>query len=177
MQGDTPQTTGQLPQGLPPEPFGRSETQRTVAYGTLRLQPVMLGPPPEPGATESVTPADDIDPVEYRDKPKTGLIAGVIAGLAVLATTGAAYWTLRPVEDAVVAVPAVPAPLPVPSLSAAPAPRLDPPSVTSPAAPPVDMARVDSDLVPPSTEGLTPARRISTIRIVVENDKEVAAPR
>jgi hypothetical protein len=180
MQGETPNGSAPLKLSLPPEPFGREEASRAPRYGSLRLQPVVLGPPPDPKAVD-VTAADDIDPIEYREKPRTGLFAGVIAALAVLSTVGAAYWTLRPIEDA-----ALPAP-PVPNTAAPAAPVLPSAPVTQaeerpvitpvPQASPVDMARVDSDLVPPSTEGLTPARRIQTIRIVVENDREIAVPR
>jgi hypothetical protein len=39
------------------------------------------------------------------------------------------------------------------------------------------MGAVSTELVPPSTDGLSPARRISTTRIIVENDREVTVPR
>jgi hypothetical protein len=180
MQGETPERSGSLRLSLPPEPFGREEAPRAPGYGSLRLQPVMLGPPPEQHAVD-VTAEDDIDPAEYGEKPRTGLFAGIVAAIAVMATVGAAYWTLRPVEDTPftqlptpqASAPAVLAPLPVPSLAPLEVPAV---AASSPAAP-IDMGRVDSDLIPPSTEGLTSARRISTIRIQVENDREVIVPR
>jgi hypothetical protein len=183
MHGETPTAPGSQPQGLPPDPFGRDEHQRAASYGTLRLQPVMLGPPPEPGP-DDVSSADDIDLAPYQHKPRTGLIAGVIAAIAVLVTAGAAYWTLRPMDETppVAAFPpaAVPA-LPVPSLPTSTPPPQGPPAASAQApggqGAPVDMARIDSDLVPPSTDGLTPPRRIPTLKITVENDREVVAPR
>jgi hypothetical protein len=35
------------------------------------------------------------------------------------------------------------------------------------------MGEVSSELVPPVTDGLSPPRRIPTLRIVVENDREL----
>jgi hypothetical protein len=35
------------------------------------------------------------------------------------------------------------------------------------------MGQVSTELVPPTTDGLSPARKISTTRIIVENDLEV----
>lgn len=183
MQADMPQTTGEQPRGLPSDPFDRGEPQRPATYGTLRLQPVVLGPPP---GQVDVTAADDINLEDFRDKPRTGLFAGIIAAVAVLVTVGMAYWTLRPSDDAArpPAIASAPVP-PQPPVTAAP--EASPPEAVpatilpAPGAPPsipaVDMAHVDNDLVAPSTEGLTPARRIATIRIVVENDREVSAPR
>jgi hypothetical protein len=200
MQGEPPSTAGLPPQGFPREPFDAAEPQRQASYGTLRLQPVLLGPPPENDAVD-VTSADDLDPSEFRGHPKTGLIAGIIAGIAVLSTAGAAYWTLRPVDDlppmAAPALPGptqagptqagptqaglaqIPAPVSASPISTAPAVAFGPaaaPGLPAPAGQ-LDMARIDSDLVPPATDGLSPARRIATIRIMVENDREVASPR
>jgi hypothetical protein len=41
----------------------------------------------------------------------------------------------------------------------------------------VSMGQVSTDLIAPSTEGLTPARKIGTIRILVEGDKEIGTLR
>jgi hypothetical protein len=35
------------------------------------------------------------------------------------------------------------------------------------------MGAVSDELIAPQTEGLSPARRVQSIRIVVENDREV----
>jgi hypothetical protein len=142
----------------------------------LRLQPVVLGPPP--GADTVVTADDDLSPAELGSRPRTGLFAGIAAVAVVAAMAGVAFVALRePPEQA-----GVPPPVPAASQPAAPPAPSTPVAVTpsppfevapSPAAAPVDMGRVDSDLVPPATEGLSPARRIQTIPIRVENDREV----
>jgi hypothetical protein len=132
----------------------------------------MLGPPPEADAG-AVSAADDIDPLELRGRPRTGLAAGVMAAIAIGATVAAAWWTLAPREDLPDLQPQAAQPE-----TAAPVVAIPAPAVTAaPPAPEVDMARIDSDLVPPATDGLSPARRVPTIRIVVENDREVAVPR
>ncbi len=96
-----------------------------------------------------------------------------MAVAAVLATAGAAYWTLKPADEDL-------PPQPRPAAAARPAiavPSLaEIPAASAPAGSGVDMANVDGDLVPPSTEGLSPARRVPTIRIMVDNDREIAPP-
>jgi hypothetical protein len=158
--------------GLPQDTPWAADAPPRPAYGTLRLQPVLLGPPPEAGA--DVTADDDLTPAELGSRPRTGLYAGIAAFAVVAAMAGVAFVALREPPDptaeqspAPVAVQPVAPPTPPPTVSAAP----------SPAAAPVDMGRIDSDLVPPTTEGLSPARRVQTIPIRVENDREVPAPR
>jgi hypothetical protein len=176
MQGPDEPHAQTLRKALPASPFGADMEQRRPGYGTLRLQPVMLGPPPD-ASPGDVTAADDIDPAELRGRPRTGLVSGIMAAMAVLATAGAAYWTLRPTDEDMPAPPRPPAAA-RPAVEAAPvaATPAAPVPAPVPAAPGVDMANVDADLVPPSTEGLSPARRIRTIRIMVDNDREIAPP-
>jgi hypothetical protein len=172
MQGPNPSPPATLRDSLPADPFGDAGSQRVPAFGAARLQPVVLGPPPEAGPAD-VTAADDIDLQELRGKPRTGLYAGVMAALAIGATVGAAWWTLRPQEDQAGSPPPAIQSIAPP---AAPITVAEPPPPVVPAEP-VDMARIDGELVPPTTDGLSPARRIPTIRIVVENDREIIAPR
>ncbi len=199
----------------------------------MRLEPVILGPPPAPGqgqpvaiypSAPSVSADDDLDPSELNGPGRTGLIVGVVSAMLVLATAGAAYLTLgreglreaqappsiapaAPPAPAQSPEPATAPSAPPPAQASAPPPepvapqaalrppdppssppdppeRIEPPPqvsvppppprpVQEPAAPVIDMGRVDSELVPPSTEGLSPPRRIQTIRIVVENDREL----
>jgi hypothetical protein len=167
----------------------------------LRLQPVMLGPPPGAQAG-GVSAEDDLDPAELRPKGRAGRMAAFAAAALVLATAGAAYMVLRSREPLMVDAPAADKP-PATTLAAPDRPPTNQQSQTpeaarqvppvdaapqqaAPAQPPaqapgasagLDMGSIESDLVPPSTEGLSPARRIQTIVIRVENDRELPALR
>jgi hypothetical protein len=201
--------------GLPADEAWEADALRRPAHSTLRLQPVVLGPPPGLEG-RGVSAADDLDPAELRPKGRAGRLAALAAAALVLATSGAAYVILsgrdRPAADLppevrppaeTLAAPTLPAPgLPAPD-QAMPTPEPMRPPPAQEASPPqaptsqaaaaaqtgaqtaqgagaqagVDMGNVESDLVPPSTEGLSPARRIRTIRITVENDRELPAMR
>jgi hypothetical protein len=109
-----------------PQPGAAWEAEPSArpAYGTLRLQPVTLAPPPESGARDA-SAADDLDPRDLAGDRRKGAIAGLVAAvLAVLvAGGGAAWWLLPPRGEAPVAEPAQP-----PSSTA-------PPAAANPAAP------------------------------------------
>jgi hypothetical protein len=78
-------------------------------------------------------------------------------------------------QVAAVPPPAAPAePVAVPP-SLPPAAALTPPPVQP--VPEVSMGAVSDELIAPQTEGLTPARRVQSVRIVVENDREVTPQR
>jgi hypothetical protein len=150
---------------------------RAVRHSMLQLQPVVLPPPPDESAPapgtllSSVTAEDDIaldeddDGAARRWQLLLGAAGGGIAlvGLAAYLLFGA----LNAPREAV-----------VPVIQADPAAQAKGP----PPLPPVEpgdksMGEISTELVPPTTDGLSPARKISTIRIIVENDLEIVAPR
>jgi hypothetical protein len=152
-------------------------------HTTLRLHPVVLPPPPgEPSPTDplalepNVTAEDDIalDIDDDGSVRKRQLLLGA-AGLGIAAIGLIAYLIFGggkgPNEAAV--IPTIRADPSAQTKGAAPAAE----SETTGQAANTSMGNVSTQLVPPSTEGLTPARKITTIRILVENDREVAAPR
>jgi hypothetical protein len=149
---------------------GEDGARRSV-HSTLRLQPVLLGPPPDPNVT-NVSAEDDIDPAEIGARSRIGKIAAAAAVAMVLGTAGVAYWALTG-RDGDVSDHRLP---PTTPDQPAPSPVVAAPPPTAADAPRIDMGGVDSDLIPPSTEGLNPPRRVQAIRIRVENDKEVIVP-
>ncbi len=172
MQGPSDAQGGTGPRGLPQEPAWTTDTPTRPAYGTLRLQPVLLGPPPE--ADGDVSAADDLNPAEFGSRSRAGLYAGIAAVAVVAAMAGIAFVALSEPPDQADPPPPAPAAAQPTAPAAAAPPVADAPA---PGAGPVDMGHIDSDLVPPSTEGLSPARRIQTILIRVENDREIPPPR
>jgi hypothetical protein len=150
---------------------------RAVRHSMLRLQPVVLPPPPDDDgpATQplapSVTAEDDIALDEDDDGAarRWQLLLGAAGGIIALAGL-AAYLIFGGGTAPREAV--------VPTIQADPAAQ----AKGQPPPPPVEpgdksMGEVSTELVPPTTDGLSPARRISTIRIIVENDREIVAPR
>jgi hypothetical protein len=151
---------------------------RTVRHSMLRLQPVVLPPPPDETTASvaepvqsSVTAEDDItlDTDDDGSAKRWQLLLGATG--AVIALAGLAAYLLfggmNAQRDAAVPViqadPAAQAKGPPPALPVEPGDK--------------SMGDVSTELVPPTTDGLSPARKISTIRIIVENDKEIVAPR
>jgi hypothetical protein len=159
------------------------EPERRQSHSMSRLQPVVLGPPPEPGDV-GASYDDDLDPAELQRSSPVGRLMATVAITAVVLATGAGAWwlTVRATPSLVATTPAAPqpaaaAPPPVsPPLRESTAPTVEePPSTPAQAPQPrtVDMADVGSDLIAPSTEGLSPARKVQAIRIIVENDREL----
>lgn len=160
-------------------------------YSTLRLQPTVLPPPPansESGgwAAHGATSDDDIDiglDDEFNAKRRQLILAA--AGVAI-AAAGGLVWLLvgRPINTP----PAIEAPIAAPAI-----PRFDEgggsrtappeavverprgPAVRQPAQPSAEFALETgaSDLIPPSTEGLSPARRVNAVRIIMDGDREI----
>jgi hypothetical protein len=171
----------------PRDPAWREPGSR---YSTLRLQPVVLQPPPVDAASGAPwpdhmpSPDDDID-LGFDDdtiaRRRQLLFAAVGVGIAIVGA--AAYLIFGSIEEAPTAR------APVPSIGAAPGapgnppiPVPRPPAEEAAAAPgqavsDQSMGAVSTELVPPATDGLSPPRRIATTRIIVENDREVTAPR
>ncbi len=154
-----------------------ASADRTVRHSMLRLQPVVLPPPPDENAPAaepllpSVTAEDDIaldedeDGAAKRWQLLLGAAGGVIAvaGLAAYLLFGGEKQSREAVVPVIQADPVAQAKGPPPS------PTIEPGDKS--------MGEVSTELVPPTTDGLSPARRISTIRIIVENDREVVVPK
>ncbi len=150
---------------------------RAVRHSMLRLQPVVLPPPPDDNAPAaepllpSVTAEDDIaldeddDGAARRWQLLLGAAGGgiALAGLAAYLIFGGSNAPRQAVVPTIQADPAAQAKGPPPP----------PPTETGDKS----MGEVSTELVPPTTDGLSPARRISTIRIIVENDKEIVVPK
>jgi hypothetical protein len=174
-------TEGRPP--LPAAPAWPEDASRRPVRSELRLQPVMLGPPPDPNAV-GASSEDDLDPTQLRRSSATGRTFAVVATVVLLAAgAGGAYVFLgRPTPG--VDEPRIPTEAP-PAAAVAPQPPEQAPSaaVSAPPAPApqpspaVDMAEIGTDLVAPSTEGLSPARKVQSIRIVVDKDRELPQPR
>ncbi|MGL4636880.1 MAG: hypothetical protein ACRCWF_12930 [Beijerinckiaceae bacterium] len=173
------------------EVMARSLKQAEPAetYRSLRLQPVVLPPPPAESAPplpaaepDFVSAEDDIEPDHSAEVKRSSRLKLAMAGALAVMAVGAGFWAyqgngpkdqvavpeIKAVPEAVTKTAVVPeAPV------AAPAPVAATPATTGDAS----MGQVSTELVPPTTDGLSPARRISTIRIIVENDQEVRALR
>lgn len=179
--------------------FSTPEQDRAPTRSSLlRLQPTVLPPPPtfthvqaSPAQTLSApaSPDDDIEIDAMDDATRARrwrwLLAGIALGITVLG--GWAYVALapiKPVEEAkrpvitppVPVAPVAPSEPVVPPLAAPPQPAATP-AKAEPPNPEQSLREISTELVPPSTEGLSPARRIGTIRIIVKDDREVPAPR
>jgi hypothetical protein len=162
-------------QPLPPSPpgadplaellqreFGQSSTpQERMAARPHPLEPITLPPPP---GGDGASPEDDIelDPVGDAERRRQLVIAGGGIGLALIAAlTG---WL---VMGAFKSGPVVNAPV----IRAEPEALKAPP----PPSPETDTRSAGgaSELTAPNTDGFSPAKRVATQRIVVENDREV----
>jgi len=158
---------------------------RVMRYSAQRLQPTVLAPPPDDSGigARGVSAEDDIDLGVDADAfaRRRQLLLGA-AGILIAVIGTAAFLLFRPPADAPNGAPAPPAEIarPVePIAPPPPAPQLAAPSspVPSPqasAAPPdAAMGALSSELIPPSTDGLSPARKVNALRIVVDGDREV----
>ncbi len=143
--------------------FGQPGTPLERGARPHPLEPITLPPPP---GDEGASPDDDIDldPLGDAERRRQLIIAGSGIGLALVAALAgwlamAAFKTSPLVNAPLIrAEPDVMIKAPAP-----PPPETDPRS-----------AGGASELTAPNTEGFSPARRIATQRIVVENDREVA---
>jgi hypothetical protein len=155
----------------------------TPRHTTLRLHPVVLPPPPgetaqpvEPLPEPAVTADDDIalDDDDDETARKRQLLLGALGG--GIAIIGLAAFLVFGIGRGTKEAASVPTILADPSAQTKGA---APPAETETAAQPADksMGNVSTELVPPTTDGLTPARKVTTIRIFVENDREVVQPR
>jgi hypothetical protein len=161
-------------------------------FARQKLEPVVLPPPPThvdpPPAPRPASPEDDIEPdheAEYRRRRAVRLIVTLAGCAAVAATAGYLAWPR---------IPTLPKPSPPPQVEAAPQVEATPPprqaetpvAESLPPAPvviqqPAPAAQVEalrnadrSELTAPATEGLSPPRLVPTLRIRVENDREVS---
>ena len=176
-------------------------------YRLQRLQPVAVPPPPaltskavEQGQYASALeqPASPEDDLEVESEEKNHAFTLITASVVLLAGAGligAFMYFLSAPAPAVMDVPEIKA-LPesrtvvVPYQPVAPAPTLQtiaPPIITAPetatvqptpqSSASVSMGDVSSDLIAPTTDGLSPARRIGTIRIQLDGDREISPQR
>ena len=167
---------------------------QAARYALLRLRPVVLPPPPGelpqqipsqqvlqehvlpeqvlPEYQVSVTAEDDI-PMDDDDdgsaRRRQLLLGATGVGIAALGLVAFLVFGVGRGADIAATVPTIKAD---PAAQAkGPAPAAEGQTTNT------SMGDVSSELVPPSTEGLTPARRVSTTRIRVENDREIALPK
>ena len=156
-------------------------------YTALRLQPVVLQPPPGEEASHDFwpdhapSPEDDIDLGLDDDQiaRRRQLIFAAI-GIGVAITGAAAFLALGTNSDSSAVrtpVPTIQSDPAALTRGAAPASLSEPSPSPGQAVGDQAMGAVSTELVPPTTDGLSPARRIATTRIIVENDREVTTPR
>jgi hypothetical protein len=154
--------------------------ERPLTYSTQRLQPTVVPPPPSDGYVSElpqfdiVSPDDDIEPdhaEELASKRKRMMAA--VACIALFGLVGLGYFALnRSTQPASsVVIPEIKADLPAQAKVLPPSTEPTEQAASSPND--SSMGQVSTELVPPTTDGLSPARKISTTRIVVENDLEV----
>jgi hypothetical protein len=126
------------------------------------LEPITLPPPPSDDASAE----DDIelDPVADAERRRQLIIAGGGIGVAIIAAL--AGWLVMGAfkRGEVVEAPVI---------------RAEPGAMTKALAPlsvetDTRSAAGITELVAPNTDGFSPAKRVATQRIIVENDKEVA---
>ncbi len=162
---------------------GLKELEPQASFRSLRLQPVVLPPPPthetpQPQSLQPVSAQDDIEPDHSGEvKRSINLRLAMAAMLTGVTLIGGWLAYQRSGSREVVSIPEIKALQDAISKTVVP---LEAPShvpVASVPASETSMGQVSTELVPPTTDGLTPARRINTIRILVENDKEVPALR
>jgi hypothetical protein len=182
-------------------------TELAQSYSRLRLQPVAVPPPPgadgydrrstdvpPASALSSVSADDDLSPDEALESPSRLRWPLIIAAAVLASGAGALGFLMYSLSYGPPDTVAVPQAIPEIRADPAAAAKAPPPVETQPsvkpetatalpAAPqnvptqPVSMGQVSTDLIAPSTEGLSPARKIGTIRILVEGDKEIGALR
>jgi hypothetical protein len=171
---------------------GRDTNPREAGqrHSALRLQPVVLPPPPgeegtpAPWPDHAPSPEDDIDlDLDDDQTARRRQIMLAAAGLLIAIVGTVAFLVFGGGEQPMAARAPVPTIQTDPAaLTKAPPPAPqqiapEPTSITARAVGDQSMGAVSTELVPPSTDGLSPARRIATTRIIVENDKEVSVPR
>jgi hypothetical protein len=144
---------------IPPErPVQPSFTSAAITQGDYHQQA-------NDAALDAEIAADDLTEQELTANSRSRY-AGLILATAIILAGSAALATfmifLSPPKEATGPVPEIRA-------------EQSPAKTTAEAAPsaPVSMGDVSSELVPPSTDGLSPARRISTTRILLDGDKEI----
>ncbi len=176
--------------------LGRAMPQpepQAARHALLRLRPVVLPPPPgellpqgappyaspddlAPEYQASVTAEDDL-PMDDDDDGSARrwqlLLGATGVGIAALGLAAFLVFGMGKGVNTAATVPTIKADPAAQTKGAAPAET----SETAGHSANRSMGDISSELVPPSTDGLTPARRVSTIRILVENDREIAKPR
>jgi hypothetical protein len=176
-----------LNRGLPPA------AEAAPRHTLQRLQPTVLAPPPDPDgpiapalpkfrpAPDPVSELDDL-PNDSADENSARMrqLMFLGAGLAIALVGGVGYLLLGPVPDVPLqaGVPVIRADPDASGKASLPSLPIEPTAGIANAPPdPIAMGDVTSDLIAPSTEGLSPARKVTSIRIVVKNDVEVAPAR
>jgi hypothetical protein len=156
------------------------QTERPLTYSTQRLQPTVVPPPPSANYVSElplfdiVSPEDDIEP-DHADEvvTKRRRMMMALACVGLFGLSGLGYFALnRATQPAsIVAIPEIKVD-PTAQGKAVPPPAEQVETTALPAGD-SSMGQVSTELIPPTTDGLSPARRISTTRIIVENDLEV----
>ncbi len=169
-----------LSRDLPP-------TELAQNYSRLRLQPVMVPPPPSGGPSSlgqvsgaQVSAEDDLPADEAMQTNSRRRLPLVMAIAIILIGASAITFLMLNLSGDPRDSSSVSATPPV--IQAVPVIKVDPNAEARAKPPeepvqPLSMGQVSTDLIAPSTEGLTPARKIGTIRILVEGDKEIGTLR
>jgi hypothetical protein len=157
------------------------ENEPAASFRSLRLQPVILPPPPTQETPEArvlppVSAQDDIEPDHSTEVNHSRNLRLVMAAVLAAVALSAGFWAYQFSSNSgrVAVVPEIKASPDALNKTIVPAEAVVQTSVdAAPASADASMGKVSTELVAPTTDGLSPARRISTIRILVEDDQEV----
>jgi hypothetical protein len=154
--------------------------ERAASHATLRLNPVVLPPPPSeafaPAEPEADISVDDLDLDDDASVKRRQLLLAAV-GVAI-AIAGGVTWLLLGNTGETPPQASIPV-IRADSAAQGKAPAPEPPADVQAEALPADksMGAVSTELVPPTTEGLTPARKVNSVRIIVDGDQEVRSLR
>jgi hypothetical protein len=182
MNSDTPRPDGAARDLESALGRGLAAPERAASHATLRLNPVVLPPPPgeatAPAEPESDLAADDIDlGLDDDASAKRRQLLLAAAGVAIAIAGGIAWLLLGQTSEPPpqASIPVIRADPAAQGKAPPPAPPVETQAEAQAEAQPADksMGAVSTELVPPTTEGLTPARKVNAVRIIVEGDQEV----
>jgi hypothetical protein len=138
----------------------------------------------EPSLPDPAFAEEDLTDEELNANSRSrrgGLILATAVMVAGAAAIAAFMFILSPQQEATGPLPEVRADQPetkgATAVEAPPLRAIEPspsaPVVAAPPTPTVSMGDVSTELVAPTTDGLSPARKIGTIRIMTDGDKEI----
>jgi hypothetical protein len=163
MQMERSPDTEAVAPALPAMGGWQDEPGRRLGHSTLRLQPVVLGPPPDPSFRD-VSAEDDLDLRDLAPTRNTGLIAGLAAACIALTAAGVAYFMLSSGDRASKPPPAIIQASPEPLKQAPPQAEIEAAKPVTEAAAPVPVA--SSPATPVPQNGATSASQTSATDII-----------